>query len=68
MTGEEVKAKRLKLGMNQTTFWRRVHCTQSGGSRLEMGREINMPVQTLLTIAFGTELQALKEFERLRHG
>lgn len=68
MTGKEARARRVKLGMTQTAFWARVKCTQSGGSRLEQGREINGPVQSLLTLAFGTDVQAAKEYERLRNG
>lgn len=57
-TGEEAKAVRKSLGLNQSTFWGRIATTQSGGSRYESGREIPEPVQYLLHLAYGTERQA----------
>ena len=67
ITGPEAKAKRIKLGLNQTEFWSRLGITQSGASRYESGRSIPRPVQVLYVIAYGTEKQADAEVERLRN-
>ena len=57
-TGEDVKAMRAKLHMNQSEFWGRINVTQSGGSRYESGRAIPRTVQLLLHLAYGTEKQS----------
>ncbi len=57
---------REKLGLNQQKFWSKVGVTQSGGSRYESGRNVPKSVQTLLTIAHGTEVQARTVVEQLR--
>jgi DNA-binding transcriptional regulator YiaG len=57
-TGEESKALRIKLQMNQSAFWGRINVTQSGGSRYESGRAIPRTVQLLLHLAYGTEKQS----------
>ena len=57
-TGEDVKAMRTKLHMNQSAFWGRINVTQSGGSRYESGRAIPRTVQLLLHLAYGTEKQS----------
>ena len=62
----EAKAKRIKLGLNQTEFWSRLGITQSGASRYESGRSIPRPVQVLYVIAYGTEKQAEAAIEKLR--
>lgn len=67
ITGPEAKAKRIKLGLNQTEFWGRLGITQSGASRYESGRSIPRPVQVLYVIAYGTERQAEAAVERLRN-
>jgi transcriptional regulator with XRE-family HTH domain len=67
ITGTEAKAKRIKLGLNQTEFWGRLGITQSGASRYESGRSIPRPVQVLYVIAYGTEKQAEAAVERLRN-
>ena len=41
-------------------FWKRVGVTQSGGSRYESGRNIPRPVQLLLTLVYGTDMQVEK--------
>ncbi|MFU2489096.1 helix-turn-helix domain-containing protein [Thauera sp. WH-1] len=64
-TGEELRALREKLGLNQTDFWARFKVTQSGGSRYESGREIPNPIQILLNLAFGSETKARGLFEEL---
>lgn len=64
-TGEELRALREKLHLNQTDFWTRFQVTQSGGSRYESGREIPNPVQILLNLAFGSEAKARGLFEEL---
>lgn len=65
-TGEEVRALRQKLGLNQSDFWAPFQTTQSGGSRYESGREIPDPVQVLLNIAFNTDAKAAAIFGELR--
>ena len=67
ITGPEAKAKRIKLGLNQTEFWSRLGITQSGASRYESGRSIPRPVQVLYVIAYSTERQAEAAVERLRN-
>lgn len=66
ITGPEAKAKRIKLGLNQTEFWGRLGITQSGASRYESGRSIPRSVQVLYVIAYGTEKQAEAAIEKLR--
>lgn len=53
-----VKSARLKRNENQAEFWGRLGVTQSGGSRYESGRSIPKPVQLLLQVTYGTEIQA----------
>lgn len=65
-TGAQALAKRQALGLNQSAFWAKVMTTQSGGSRYEGGRSIPKPVQALLTIAFGTDLQSQETIRGLR--
>lgn len=65
-TGEDVKAMRTKLQMNQSEFWGRINVTQSGGSRYESGRAIPRTVQLLLNLAYGTEAQAQNLLLHLR--
>ena len=66
ITGPEAKAKRIKLGLNQTEFWSRLGITQSGASRYESGRSIPRPVQVLYVIAYGTDKQAEAAIKKLR--
>lgn len=65
-TGEEVRALRQKLNLNQSEFWAPFQTTQSGGSRYESGRDIPEPVQVLLNIAFSTDAKATAIFDELR--
>ena len=65
-TGEEVRALRRELHLNQYEFWTPFQSTQSGGSRYESGREIPAPLQMLLNIAFGTDAKAAAIFDELR--
>ena len=44
----DVAAYRRQLGENQSTFWRRLGVTQSGGSRYESGRNMPTPVRMLV--------------------
>ena len=68
-SGEEIRALRRNLHLNQSEFWAPFQTTQSGGSRYESGREIPYPVQVLLNIAFGTGAKAASIFDELRaHG
>lgn len=66
MKPDDVREIRKKLSMNQSEFWSRLGVTQSGGSRYESGRNIPKPVQTLITIAYGTDTQPAKVVEKLR--
>jgi DNA-binding transcriptional regulator YiaG len=50
--GNWVKAKRAKLGMNQSEFWSELGVTQSGGSRYESGRAIPTPVRKLVFLRY----------------
>lgn len=59
---------RETLGYNQSEFWERVGVTQSAGSRYENGRQISTRLNTLLTIAYGTEAQAEAVIRKLRAG
>ena len=65
-TGEEIRALRRKLGMNQSEFWKIFMTTQSGGSRYESGREIPAPTQMLLNLAFGTDKKHGEIVSKLR--
>lgn len=66
ITGPEAKAKRIKLGLNQTEFWTPLGISQSGVSRYESGRSILRPVQVLYVVAYGTEKQAEAAIKKLR--
>ena len=62
----DLKEMRKKRGMNQSNFWVPLGVTQSGGSRYESDRNIPAPVESLVTIAYGTPAQLFKELQRLR--
>ena len=62
----DLKEMRKKRGMNQSNFWAPLGVTQSGGSRYESDRNIPAPVESLVTIAYGTPAQLFKELQRLR--
>ena len=62
----DLKEMRKKRGMNQSNFWAPLGVTQSGGSRYESDRNIPAPVESLVTIAYGTPAQFFKELQRLR--
>ena len=62
----DLKEIRKKLGLNQSQFWATLGVTQSGGSRYENDRNIPAPVESLATIAYGTNAQLYKELQRLR--
>lgn len=65
-SAEEIKAFRQKHGMNQSQFWGRVGVTQSGGSRYESERNIPVPVQLLLHIAYATDDRSNRLVDHLR--
>ena len=65
-TKPDLKAIRQKRSMNQGQFWQPLGVTQSGGSRYESDRNMPKPVETLVTIAYGTPAQFFKELQRLR--
>lgn len=56
-TGSRARALRRRAGINQASFWSRVAVTQSAGSRYESGRTIPLPVQFLLSLAYGSPTQ-----------
>ena len=62
----DLKAIRQKRSMNQSQFWQPLGVTQSGGSRYESDRNLPKPVESLVTIAYGTPAQLFKELQRLR--
>ena len=62
----EIKAVRQKHAMNQSQFWGRVGVTQSGGSRYESERNIPVPVQLLLHIAYAPADRADRLVDHLR--
>ena len=65
-TSAEIKAFRRKHGMNQSAFWGRIGVTQSGGSRYESERNIPVPVQLLLHIAYATDDRSNRLVDHLR--
>lgn len=65
-TAADIIALRQKLNLNQTSFWSRCGVGQSCGSRYESGRKIAKPVQMLLRIAYGTNVQAQAMIDALR--
>lgn len=57
-------SERIKAKMNQTKFWNRIGCTQSGGSRFESGSPMSKPVRILLALATGkATIEELKSGE-----
>lgn len=48
LTGDQCKALRKAIQLNQKDFWDQVCVTQSGGSRYESGRELPEPVEVLV--------------------
>lgn len=67
-TGEQARKRRGEMGLTQAQFWERFQVGQAGGSRYEGGRTIPKPVQALLTIGLGTDLQAKETVDRTVHG
>lgn len=65
-TAAEVVALRKKLRLNQSEFWGRFGITQSAGSRYESGREIPLPMQVLLNVAFRQASVSEKLVQQLR--
>lgn len=66
-TGADLKAIRQSLGIIQTTFWKGLHTTQSGGSRYESGRKIPAQVRALILLVYGSEQHARQQLEALRN-
>lgn len=64
--GTLAKAHRLKLGLSQGDFWSKLGATQSAGSRYESGRDISVPMQLLLHIAYAPEKQVAELVDFLR--
>lgn len=46
----DAKAYRTRNGQNQSTFWKNLGVTQSGGSRYENSRRIPKPIQLLIAL------------------
>lgn len=65
-TGEKVLELRKSTGLTQTQFWSKLGLTQSAGSRYESGRSIPGPVQHLLQLAYGDDMQASELLAWLR--
>lgn len=61
ITGEAVKAARMKRGEDQGAYWRRYGVTQSGGSRYESGRSIHKPLRLLIALVEGKTALSLIE-------
>lgn len=47
---KDPKAYRKHLGMTQADFWELFGVTQSGGSRYENGRSMDVPLRTMLAL------------------
>lgn len=63
----DAKAKRLRLGLNQTKFWSPIGVSQSTASRYESSsREIPAAVSALLVLRYGTEKQKSKVLESIQ--
>lgn len=62
----DLKGVRHKRRLNQSQFWTPIGVTQSGGSRYEADRNLPKPVETLVTIAYGTPAQLFKALKALR--
>lgn len=66
-SGSDLKALRAALQINQTTFWRGLQATQSGGSRYESGRSIPASIRALIILVYGSEQHARQQLEALRN-
>lgn len=66
-SGADLKTLRRALRVNQTTFWKGLQTTQSGGSRYESGRSIPPSVRALIILVFGTEQHARQQLHTLRN-
>lgn len=67
-TGSQAAKLRNSLGLSQTEFWARVGSSQSAGSRYELGRRLPVPLQILLSIAYGAYVDAVKIVAGMRNG
>lgn len=65
-SGPDLRTLRRALGLNQTTFWKGLQATQSGGSRYESGRNIPASVRALIILVYGTEQHARQQLQALR--
>lgn len=66
MNGKEAHRIRTTRNENQTTFWKRVGITQSGGCRYEHGRSMPTAVSYLLQLIYLPESQSTKLLHKLR--
>lgn len=58
ITGQRLSALRVRLGKNQTEFWKPIGVTQSGGSRYESGRDIPTPTRIAIAHTYAAELSS----------
>lgn len=66
ITGAECAKLRTKLNLTQAVFWKRVHATQSAGSRYENGRPITVQTGILVQMVYGTPEKAAEILAALR--
>jgi transcriptional regulator with XRE-family HTH domain len=67
LSNGNVRKLRQRAGLNQQAFWSRVGVTQSAGSRYEThNRRLPVPLQMLITIAYGAERDAARVATKLR--
>ena len=52
ISGPDLVAIRKHYRLNQYDFWRKVTCTQSGGSRYESGRDLPDSVEVLVRVIY----------------
>lgn len=56
INGEVALKLRQEHGENQSTFWGRLGCTQSAGSRYESGRRMPVPLKKLYYLIYMTSI------------
>ena len=60
ITAAEIVEYRKKNNISQSDFWGPLGVSQSGGSRYESGREIPVPVMSLVVMTMGNAAQVKK--------
>ena len=66
INGKTAIAIRTESDENQTTFWRRLGVTQSGGSRYESGRSMPAPVKRLMYLVYMAGQIGTPEFDAIK--